>query len=223
MSYVIFIAYSEEDEQYASYIHSCLERVVEFKPYKSENHLAPDLSFKERTKAMLRNSFCMVALLTENGLISQWVNQELGYAFGAQFANEIIDKKKRPFIIPVSNQAAAQKLRGFITKDSEDILFTDNYPNYDLVIADIILYIRNCIPGGLEGGKLNIRFECQHCHKESGVPFKYTLKIPSSTEIADALANGKSVMNSPCPQCKNMNSVSLITFLPYIPQNVLKE
>jgi hypothetical protein len=60
----------------------------------------------------LDNSLFMVVLLTESGIKSQWVNQEIGYAHALQRKN----KEKPPFIIPVSRKNL--ELRGLITKDT---------------------------------------------------------------------------------------------------------
>lgn len=209
MNYRIFIAYSGEDEQIASYVYNCLSKIVQFQPYKSENFPDFGTNFKERIKKEIRDSNYMVVLLTEKSINSQWVNQEVGYAIAIQ---ERYGGK--PYIIPISNSDLANRLKGFITKDSVDILFMDKDPNLDYTIANIILFIRRQIPRGLEEGILNYDVKCQHCLDTRDLPFEYPVPIPEENVVRRAIEENLIIWKSQCPQCKNVNYTNILTFQP---------
>lgn len=211
MSYRIFIAYSGEDDQHANYIYGCLTRIVQFHPYKAESYPYFGTSFKERIKNELKNSFCMVVLLTKSGMNSQWVNQEIGYAVAIQDRS----RSGQPHIIPISYSDTANKLKGFFTKDSEDILFMDKYQTFEYVMASIILFIRRHIARGLEEGTLSHKIDCQYCLHPSGLPFEYTSLVPKSDQIRRAIENNRPIFSCRCPQCKRQNHIDIRTFLPY--------
>jgi hypothetical protein len=208
MSYKIFIAYSGEDEQIANYIYDCLSKIVQFQPYKSENFPDFGTNFIERIKKEIRDSYCMVVLLTEKSINNQWVNQEVGYAIAMQ---ERYGGK--PYIIPISDSNLAIRLKGFISKDSVDILFMDKYLNWDYIIASIILFIRRLIPRGLEEGILNYKVKCQHCLDTKGLPFEYLVPIPEENVVRKIIEQNQN-LGSACPQCRNMNYANILTFQP---------
>lgn len=96
MQYNLFIGYSGEDKKHAEFVYNCLSQIAEMKPYLAE--ILPNYgeSFKERILNFLDITDFMVVFLTKNGVESQWVNQEIGYATA-------IKRKKHPMrIIPIS-------------------------------------------------------------------------------------------------------------------------
>lgn len=215
MSYRTFIGYSSEDDNLAQYIHDCLERIVQIQPYKAEIYPDYGEDFKERLQNELDNSHFMVVLLTNNGIRSQWVNQEIGYAYALKRRPRLLPLLRGlPHIIPISESQT--ELKGFITKDSIDILFLDKYPSFELVIADIISTIRKCIPRGLKKGVLTTRVACSNCVDEEGLPFEYTGWIPSHETIRKII---RSLPHQPsfqytCPRCQAENIIDIRTFLP---------
>jgi hypothetical protein len=208
MSYKIFIGYSGEDNSNAQFIHDCLARIKEFIPYKAEMYQEFGEEFKQRIQRELSQSFAMVVLLTENGKNSQWVNQEIGYAYA---------QKKRswgntnlPHIIPLSHEQV--QLKGFITKDSTDILFLDKYSSWENVVADIITQIRSRIPRGLENNVLHVRITCFTCVDEKGFEFEYLGFLLSAQDIIKAIQSGRHVFEYKCPKCNSPNKIDIRTF-----------
>lgn len=118
--YYLFIGYSGEDKQHAEFIYQCLSQIAEIQPYLAE--IVPNYgeNFKKRILDFLDITNFMVVFLTQRGVESQWVNQEIGYAMAVK------RKRQNLQVIPIS--LSNVKLRGLITKDSEDILFVDKMP-----------------------------------------------------------------------------------------------
>jgi len=210
MDYKVFIVYSKEDNGNAQYIYNCLTRIVELIPYKAELYKAYGENFKQRLQRELAESYFMVVLLTENGKNSQWVNQEIGYAYALQ------QRRQRqyaglPIIIPISHKQV--KLKGFITKDTIDFLILDNYPSFEYVIADLIPQIRMRIPKGLKEGVLHFRITCFNCFDERGFSYEWVSTLPDQHEMAKAFQSGKYWLQYTCPKCKGLNSVDVRNFL----------
>jgi len=214
VSYRTFIGYSSEDEKLAQYIHDCLGRIVQIQPYKAEIYLEFGEDSKKKLQNELDNSYFMIVLLTHKGMRSQWVNQEIGYAYALKKRLRLLPARRDlPHIIPVSESQA--KLKGFITKDTIDILFLDKYTSFELVIADIISTIRNYIPRGVEKGTLTMRITCSNCANAEGVPFEYEDFIPSHETICKAIElYPQPLYQYICPNCDAKNVVDIRTFLP---------
>ena len=200
---MIFIAYSNEDEGPAKKIRDALRRIDEFKPYIAEDYQTPGENFKERIKSAIESCRYFIVFLTEYGVRSQWVNQELGYACAVK---KKLEKNYR--IIPISKKAIA--LKGFITQDSEDLLFLDKF-DITVIIANIIRLIRTTIPGGLEEGSLNVKFACYTC-KDRGLPHLMIGQIPSHKFIFTAISEGMYVIKYPCDRCGKDVSLDIYTF-----------
>jgi hypothetical protein len=212
MSYKVFIGYAGEDDSFAQYIHDSLGRIAQIQPYKAEIYLEYGEDFKQRIQNELHESHSMIALLTENGKSSQWVNQEIGFAFAL---------KKRllprfaglPHIIPISQKHV--ELKGLITKDSIDILFMENFQSFEYVMASLIFTIRRYIPRGLEEGILGVRIHCSNCLDGHGLPFEYEASVPSAETVSRAIGSGpKPFLGYVCPRCHVENVVDSRTFLP---------
>ena len=211
MNYTVFIAYSGADEKYASYIYSSLDRINEITPYKAEIFLNYGEDFKTRLEKALSDSTFMIVLLTEKGVSSQWVNQEIGYA-------QALKKRKGmwsglPHIIPISRTTV--KLTGFITKDTIDILYIDKFQNFEYVMTNIILSIRIRILNGLRDNTLSYIVTCS-CYetKGSNLPFEYSVIIPSHDDIVKAIKSNNLYREVECPRCQRKNYVDVRTFLP---------
>jgi hypothetical protein len=131
-----------------------------------------------------------------------FVNQEIGFATAIKKVRKKWDPRNPdlPIIIPLSQKTV--ELKGFITKDSNDILFMDNYNSFELVMAEIILSIRSHIPKGLEGKTLTTTVCCPGCFDKNGQPFEYEMYIPQ-VEIMRKLIQKNEPLNPQCPNCNN--------------------
>ena len=200
-TYTIFIAHSNEDTQLAAFIRNCLSRINEFKPYMATDFKNLGENFKERIQKAIQDSDFFVVFLTKSGTESQWVNQELGYACA-------VKKSKRNFrIIPITQSTL--NLKGFITKDSDDLLFLDKEEN--LLFQHILLTIRNTIPSGLNEGVLNIIYECDTCLDNRGLPLRMLGQIPSHEIMLRLFDNNDPTTAYPC-DCGRYIVLDLFTF-----------
>jgi hypothetical protein len=203
--YYLFIGYSGKDKQYAEYIYACMSQIAEIQPYLAE--IVPNYgeNFKKRILDFLDKTNFMVVFLTKRGVQSQRVNQEIGYAMAVK------RKRQNLQIIPIS--LSNVKLRGLITKDSEDILFVDNMPQIRIVMS-IIYQIRNSVQNGWNQDKFTWKITCNHCVDKRGGHLKYDCCLPSDAEIKDALAKNDFIVESICPKCKKKNYVNILSLLP---------
>jgi hypothetical protein len=208
-TYNLFIGYSGKDKQSAEFVFSCLSQIKEIRPYLAE--IIPDYGedFKKRILNALDKADFMVVFLTENGVQSQWVNQEIGYAFA-------LKRKRYIQIIPISLKNI--ELRGLITKDTEDILYLDNLP-FDRVIQHIIYQIRNHVPRGWNRQKFTWRIKCNYCLDKEGVNKIYDACLPSDSATKNAIMNNELICTSICPKCKKPNYLNILTLLPSKPPN----
>lgn len=153
----------------------------------------------------------MIVLLTENGKSSQWVNQEIGFAFALK--RRPSPYAGLPHIIPISQKHV--ELKGLITKDSIDILFMDDFQDFTYIMANLIFTIRRYIPRGWEEGILRVRIACSTCLDEHGLPFEYEAPVLSAETISRAIAQEpKPFLGYTCPRCNNENVIDARTFLP---------
>ena len=212
MNYKVFIGYSSEDNDKAQYIHNCLGRIVEITPYKAELYKAYGEDFKQRIQNELFSSQFMVVLLTENGKNSQWVNQEIGFAYGLKFQRH---KERTPIIIPVSYKQV--QLKGLITKDTTDFLNIDDWNSFEYVVANIILTIRKYIPKGLDEGVLHHYIDCPNCFNEKGLPYTWISKLSDNETMVKSSNLGNPIFRSSCPQCKKDVLINIRTLLPFKP------
>ena len=102
-------------------------------------------------------------------------------------------------------------MKGFITKDSEDLLFLDKY-EYPNLIADIVLQIRNTIPNGLLEGILHIKYKCMNCLDKKGLPIEYLGKIPSYQDFFRFLDEDNTVVFYPCTKCGRQIGINILSF-----------
>ena len=103
MQYTIFMSHSSKDNSAVSFIASHLKFhgtalivAEQERPTTYPQHIS------EKIKKLIMQSDCVVALLTKNGVSSNWVNQEIGYALG-----------KKPLIPIVESDIPPQSL-GFL-------------------------------------------------------------------------------------------------------------
>lgn len=154
----------------------------------------------------------MVVLLTNNGKNSQWVNQEIGFAYALKRRPQR-QYKDLPHIIPISEKKV--QLKGFITKDTMDILFLDNFQYFEDVVGNIIFTIRRYISRGLEEGILHHRITCSKCVDKKGFPYEWSPLVPAHEDIVKAIRLNEYIFTYDCPKCKTKNSVDARTFTSY--------
>ena len=200
----IFIAHTSEDEPQAREICDGLKNIVQFQPYLAQDYPMPGENFKERIQNSIEDSAFFIVILSKNALSNQWVNQELGYACA-------IKKRKRGFqIIPISSSDLI--LKGFITRDSEDLILLEKYRGHEEIIADIIYTIRHGI-NALSDKKLRFTVKCKHCKDELNLPFKYAPFLPAHEVIYDSVVEmGYNSWSTECPNCKNENFTNIFTW-----------
>jgi hypothetical protein len=216
LTYNIFISYAGEDNNLAQLLYDSLGRIVQFRPYKSENYLSFQEGFKQRIQNELINSFFVIALLTENGKSSQFVNQELGFALAVKVYNKAVKakldpNKDIPIIIPVSQKKV--ELKGFLTKDSNDLLFLEKYPSLELFVTEIIACIRHYIPEGEKEKTLTMKVTCPECHQNNGSPLTYETYLPKVKVVWDLIRKQASI-KSECPKCHGVTLIDAKTLVP---------
>jgi hypothetical protein len=210
MPYRIFIGYSHEDEKTADYIWRCLAGIEEFQPIKAERYQLMGEDFKERLQQHLRGSFAMIVLLTEHGKNSQWVNQELGYAYALK--TEPRDFSHLPHIIPISQENV--QLKGFVTKDQQDILILERFQDMEFVVASIIQQLRWRIPNGAKEGALHRRLQCPRCLDGRNLSYEWSGNLPAEAETLKAMELNQYTWIYECPKCKAECVVDIRTMLP---------
>lgn len=200
----IFIAYASEDAAFAGKIKNSLSKIREFRPYLAVEYPILGENFKDRIQNAIQDSNFFIVILTKDGVASQWVNQELGYACA-------IRSKKIDFhIIPISSSEI--NLKGFITKDSDDLLLLDNYPDFAFIIGDIVLSIRNTIQNGEKEGIFSIEYTCPVCVDDKRFPLKSFGNILSSNNIIRSIEAGNHLAGYPCSNCGREINVNILTF-----------
>lgn len=216
MNYNIFISYAGEDNNLAQLLHDSLGRIVQFRPYKAENYLSFEEGFKLRIQNEIINSSFMIVLLTEKGKSSQFVNQELGFALAVKTIRRNLKakfstNKDTPIIIPISQKNV--NLKGFVTKDSDDILFLENYNSIELAIANVILSLRKSIPKGLEGKTLSLKISCPHCNGNTELPYVFEVYLPK-IEVINNLVQKDKALKYDCPKCARSIRIDARTYVP---------
>jgi hypothetical protein len=203
----VFIAHSNKDKISAHNFFICLQKIDPFIPYMAEYYTNPGEDYKNRIMMQLEQSTFVIFLLTENGMNSQWVNQEIGYAYALRKKNKGI-----PIVLPISSKKL--ELKGLITKDSDDILFSEDFLDNKWEIYNVITKIRSRIDKGLDKGTFRIRVTCLSCHdKKENLPFEFQADFPSQRTLDRILANQITYTVS-CPQCHTKIPLDIRTWFP---------
>ncbi len=80
--YNVFISHSTQDRGLVIALANILAK-FEIKTFVAEWYLTPGEPISEKVFAGIKESDCVVALLAQNGMRSNWVNQEIGYALNS--------------------------------------------------------------------------------------------------------------------------------------------
>ncbi len=83
MAYKVFISHSTRDQ---GLVISLAKLLSEFgvDTFVAEWYLTPGKRLDEKVVKQIRNSNCLVVLLTKNGVRSNWVQQEIGVALNSE-------------------------------------------------------------------------------------------------------------------------------------------
>ncbi|OPY51511.1 MAG: hypothetical protein A4E49_02227 [Methanosaeta sp. PtaU1.Bin112] len=178
----VYISHSQTDEDKALQLSSALWRVG-LESYVALYNHSPAISQAERVSFGLRNSECMIALLTPEGCASPDVCQEIGLARGLDL-----------LIIPLQEEGA--KLP-FLIEHLRPLVFREE--RYADAIGLLIKTLR-------ELSRLEwLKVTCPKCGEEM------TQYLTPQEEVEDALAKG-AFLETICSYCQNRIQLDPRTF-----------
>lgn len=180
----VYIAHSQEDEELALQLSRALWRVG-LESYAALYSLAPGVSLAGRVSFGVRNSECMVALLTREGSRSATVGQEIGFARGLDL-----------LVIPLLEEEAELP---FLIGHLQSLSFSRE--KYADAIGLLIRTLRDL--SSLEWLKVT----CPHCGEEM------TQYLTPQEEVDAALEKG-SFLETVCSYCQNKIRLDPRTFEP---------
>src|SRR5437879_5150558 len=105
----VFFSYSSLDIQTVEVFQRSL-RAIGGEPFMAEQFMATGQNLPDEIAEHIRDSNAFVPFITRNGLTNQWVNQEIGYAYG-WMGQQGIDE---PYIFPVVESGLGNGVRGFL-------------------------------------------------------------------------------------------------------------
>jgi len=181
----VFISHSNEDKEFADGLFDSLDNIVEITPYMAEYFPKAGIDLKEKIARNLDESQFAIALLTQSGVASQWVNQEIGYA-----------RARKLHIIPVIEEGV--KVQGFL--EGVEYIKLDR-GNFRDTISQVIYVLRSFIPRGHEPGGLHLRLSCERCVDDLGYKFNFTIDMPIQPHINEVIKQ-QAVFATKCPKCK---------------------
>ncbi len=178
----VYISHSHIDEEMALQLSQALWRVG-LESYAALYNLSPGIPLAERVSFGIRNSECLVALLTREGSQSPTTNQEIGLARGLDL-----------LIIPLLEEGA--KLP-FLIEHLKPLSFSRE--KYADAIGTLIKTIRDL--SRLEWLKVT----CPKCGEEM------TQYLTPQEEVDSALEKG-SCLETICSYCQNKIALDPRTF-----------
>jgi ribosomal protein S27E len=182
----VYISHSPADEDMALQLASTLWRVG-LESYVALYNLSLAISLAERASFGLRNSECLVALLTVEGSSSPEVCQEIGLARGLEL-----------LIIPMLEEGA--KLP-FLIEHLRPLLFREE--SYADAVGLLIKTLR-------ELSRLEwLKVTCPKCGEEM------TQYLTPQEDVEEALAKGV-FLETMCSYCQNKIRLDARTFEPMI-------
>jgi hypothetical protein len=180
----IYIAHDRMNEDLALEMARALGRVG-IESFAAMYNLCPGISLSERVSFAIRNSECLVALLTAEGSRSGCVNQEIGLAYGLNL-----------LIIPLRERGAEMP---FLIGHLMPIDFT--LSSYEGAIGQLIRTIRDL-------SQLQwLKVACPNCGEEM------TQYLTPQEEVDEALKKG-TYLETICTYCQNKISLDPRTFAP---------
>lgn len=186
----VFISYDTEDKELVTRIVNSMVSVG-MEPYIAPDHLAVGADLADKIIVNLKDSNCFVPILTKNSISSQWVNQEIGYAYSL---------RNNLGIFPLVERGLP--IKGFIHRSKENIEFDLN--DTDDGIYKLVSALREYI--NRNWAKIErIRVKCITCTNE------YQIDLPSQKNIDMAISEGR-LIPSICKRCRVQNNLSPKTF-----------
>lgn len=185
----IFISYDTQDEELVTKITDSLTRIG-LEPFKAPDHISIGSDLAAKVIHAINDSNCFVPILTQNSITSQWVNQEIGYAYS---------RDELP-IFPVVEKGL--QIKGFVHHTKENIQLDPEHP--DTAIHYLITSLRDYVNRNLTAIS-KIYIICKICTKN------YSIDLPSYREIVKAIEEEKLIATR-CSGCKNLNNLSPKTF-----------
>jgi len=180
----VYISHSPADEEMALQLSRALWRVG-LESYVALYNLSPAISLAERASFGLRNSECLVALLTVEGSFSPEVCQEIGLARGLDL-----------LIIPLLEEGA--KLP-FLIEHLRPLVFREE--RYADAVGLLIKTIR-------ELSRLEwLKVTCPKCGEEM------TQYLTPQEDVEEALEKG-TFLETICSYCQNKIRLDASTFEP---------
>lgn len=182
----VYISHSPADEDMALQLARALSRVG-LESYVALYNQSPVISLAERASFGLRNSECIVPLLTKKGYINPQVCQEIGLARGLDL-----------LIIPLQEEGAELP---FLIEHLRPLLFHEE--RYADALGLLIKTLR-------ELSRLEwLKVTCPKCGEEM------TQYLTPQEEVEEALAKG-SFLETICSYCQNKIRLDARTFEPKI-------
>jgi hypothetical protein len=180
----VYISHSLEDEEMALQLSRALWRVG-LESYVALYGLSPSISLSERVSFGIRNSECLVALLTRAGCKSPSVCQEIGLARGLDL-----------LIVPLIEESAEQP---FLIEHLRPVVFVKE--EYTDAIGLLIKTIR-------ELSRLDwLKIACPKCGEEM------TQYLTPQEDVDEAQEMGK-WLETICSYCQNKIQLDARTFEP---------
>jgi hypothetical protein len=180
----LYISHAEEDEPLAQELARTL-RAVNLESFSALYKKAQALTLSERIRFGIRQSDCVVAILTLDGVVSPRVNQEIGLAVGLDH-----------LIIPLVETGAELPV---LIRHLRPISFTQE--TYEDALGRLIENIRQLTR--LEW----LKIECPHCGEEM------TQYIPPQEEVEKALL-AEVDLETMCSYCEKSISLDPRTLRP---------
>jgi hypothetical protein len=126
MKYTVFLSYSSKDMNLVNSIRNELERAG-INVYLAEEDLQLGKSLPEKIIRNIISANCMVVLLTDTGIRSQFVNQEIGVA-----------SANNKLIIPMVEKKVKNKVKGLL--EGRELIIFDKHKR-DNAIGRVRSYI----------------------------------------------------------------------------------
>jgi len=180
----IYISHDKGNEDLALELSRSLGRVG-IETFVAVYNLCPGISRSDRVSFAVRNSECLVALLTQEGSKSTTVNQEIGLALGLNL-----------LIIPLREEGAEMP---FLIGHLQPIDFTIR--SYEDAIGRLIRTVRDL-------SQLQwLKVACPSCGEEM------TQYLTPQEEVDEALNRG-TCLETICTYCQNKIALDPRTFAP---------
>ena len=182
----VYISHSPQDEDLALQLSRALWRVG-LESYAALYQLSPTISLAERASFGIRNSECLVALVTEEGAASPELCQEIGLARGLDM-----------LIIPLLAEGARLP---FLIDHLRPIAFKE--VGFADAVGQLICTLR-------ELSRLEwLKIVCPKCGEEM------TQYLTPQEDVEEALAKGV-FLETMCSYCQNKIRLDARTFEPMI-------